>query len=782
LGGSGIFVAVVSTILTFFFLDGGALEIGVLSFLSVLIAVTFYLCNKLRLYKLGTKIMLYSAGYILVPVLYFTCGGVMSAMPIYAAMMVILMFFTIVDEGQRFMIVSIELFILGCCLFVDYKYPHLINRAVSTHSGLVLDNFFAIFIVSIVIGMAVKFQENACEREKRKVEMASKAKSEFLATMSHEIRTPLNAIIGFSEIQMHNELPADTQADIEKIYSSGMNLLGIINDILDISKIETGRLELIPVEYYTPNLINDVIQLNIVRIGSKNITFALDADPGIPSVLFGDELRVRQILNNILSNAFKYTQEGHVALRVLMERKEDEPVLVFAVSDTGIGIRECDIGKLFTKYTQLDTKANRKIEGTGLGLSITKQLVEIMGGTISVESKYRKGSKFTVRIPQKIIDGRPIGESVTEDLQSMRFMEKRLLNHRSRLVREHMPYGKALVVDDVPTNLDVARGLLIPYGLKIDCVSSGREAIELIREKETAYDLIFMDHMMPEMDGIEATEIIREEIGTEYARSVPIVALTANAVSGNEEMFLEHGFNAFISKPIDIMRLDSILKRWVRDKRREGELRSAEQGNKEAEEKNEDSVFEDLRIDGINIENGIARYGSEKSYLEILNSFLKHTGELLVKMENVSRETLQAYAITVHGLKGSCYGICADETGDKARELELAAKAGNFERVSESNAEFIASVNKLLDDLSPLREAGVMKEGKPILPSPDSTLLENILEASRNFDISALEKTMAALERYAYESDSELVAWLREQTDNLEYEAIETRLGARGLI
>ncbi|MDR1351920.1 MAG: PAS domain-containing protein, partial [Treponema sp.] len=326
-------------------------------------------------------------------------------------------------------------------------------------------------------------------RAKEAAEAASRAKSAFLATMSHEIRTPLNAIIGLSEIQLQNDLPDDTRTDLEKIYNSGSTLLGIINDILDISKIEAGNLELIPVEYDAPSLINDTVQLNIVRIGSKPITFKLNIDDTIPARLFGDELRVKQVLNNILSNAFKYTKAGTVALQIRWEKQGGDACMIFAVSDSGQGIRKEDIGKLFSEYSQLNTKANRKIEGTGLGLSITKRLVELMGGTISVESEYGWGTTFTVRVRQGLVDERPIGKEVAENLMSFRLIETRSSRGKN-LVRARMPYGKVLVVDDVATNLDVARGLMLPYGLTIDCVLSGPEAIEKIRKEEVKYDAV----------------------------------------------------------------------------------------------------------------------------------------------------------------------------------------------------------------------------------------------------------------------------------------------------
>jgi signal transduction histidine kinase/DNA-binding response OmpR family regulator len=536
-------------------------------------------------------------------------------------------------------------------------------------------------------------------RAKEAAEAASKAKSAFLATMSHEIRTPLNAILGLSEIQLQNELPKDAHADLEKIYNSGSTLLGIINDILDISKIEAGNFELVPVDYDTPSLINDTVQLNIVRIGSRPITFRLDIDDTLPVRFHGDELRVKQVLNNILSNAFKYTKAGTVTLRVRWEKRGTDALISFTVSDTGQGIRKEDIGRLFSEYSQLDTKANRKIEGTGLGLSITRQLVEMMDGSVEVESEYGRGSTLTVRLRQGLVEEKPIGPDVARNLMSFRLIETRH-NRSKNLVRTRMPYGKVLVVDDVATNLDVAKGLMLPYGLTIDCVLSGAEAIEKIRRAEIKYDAVFMDHMMPGMDGIEATRIIRNEIGSDYAKTVPIIALTANALAGNEELFLGAGFNAFIAKPIDIMRLDVILNQWVRNRQDDRTIREAAGENAWAEAAG--WIPENAKPEGMDFAEGIERYGSEEIYLRILQSYLTHTPGLLDKLRSPTRETLPDYAITVHGLKGASYGICANVIGKEAEELEFAAKAGDYEKIDAKNAAFIAKVETSLEQLRKL--------------------------------------------------------------------------------
>jgi PAS domain S-box-containing protein len=639
-------------------------------------------------------------------------------------------------------------------------------------------------------------EETARDADRRRREMeiqtmaaqdASEAKSSFLATMSHEIRTPLNAIMGFSEIELQKKLPEDTYANLEKIYNSGSTLLGIINDILDISKIEAGNFELIPVSYDIPTMINDTVQLNIGRIGSRPLVFKLFIVPTIPVRLNGDELRVKQILNNLLSNAFKYTDQGEVNLRVEWEKdkkNERDIWLIFAVRDTGRGIKREDLGQLFSKYVQFDTRANRHIEGTGLGLPITKNMVELMHGTIVVESEYGKGSVFTVRIRQGVADPAPIGEKTAEDLRHFRFMIKSM-THGRNLIRSSMPYGRILIVDDVQTNLDVAKGLMLPYGLVIDCASGGMEAIEKIRSAGNdpgtkKYDLVLMDHMMPGIDGIETVKIIRKEIDSDYARTVPIIALTANALKGNEGMFLSSGFNGYISKPIDIFKLDAALNKWIRDKQTAETLKKAEEQKAAMTESS--GHFDGISITGINMTAVKERYADSAVFFDIIRSFCIHTPALLEKLRNFSGEDTDQYAISVHGLKGACYGICAETAGKCAETLEKAAGAGDFETIKAKNSGLIAAVEDLLSGLGEL--AADLKKGegeKQRAAAPERALLVNLLKGCKRYMPSMMEAAITELEKHDYDCGGELVPWLREQLDNLEYDAIRERLEQQGI-
>lgn len=400
---------------------------------------------------------------------------------------------------------------------------------------------------------------------------ANETKSEFLANMSHEIRTPLNAIIGMNEMVMREQISPQAQDYSQNIYNAGQTLLAIINDILDFSKIESGKMEIVPVTYELSSVLNDVINMVARKASDKGLNLYTDVAKNIPYQLFGDEVRIRQIALNIVNNAVKYTQKGSVKLKVDWEWIDEVKILLkFSVTDTGIGIKEEDLRKLFKGFQRVDLVTNRNIEGTGLGLAITKRLVDQMNGEITVESVYGQGSTFTVTLPQVVMSDIPMGDFASA-------YQKMHRNREAKVESFTAPDARMLIVDDNKVNLVVAKGLIKKMGVQIDGVESGMEALEKI--KTNHYHIILLDHMMPEMNGLETIKRMRQQ-EENMSKDAVIIALTANAVSGSREMYMAAGFNDYLSKPIDVIKYTEMIRKYlppelIHDPEKEGETDSS---------------------------------------------------------------------------------------------------------------------------------------------------------------------------------------------------------------
>jgi signal transduction histidine kinase/ActR/RegA family two-component response regulator len=444
--------------------------------------------------------------------------------------------------------------------FMDTEMP--LKHTLLIRSGLIA--FGALLAASlIIIYIRILMKIKAETAAKEHAIQADMDKSCFLAKISHEIRTPVNAILNITGIQMQKEaMDPELKEALDRIFSSGNFLLDIINDLLDLSKIEAGRLELSPVKYDVATLINDTINLIVTRYNAKPVEFDLLIADNIPSALFGDGIKIKQILNNLLSNAFKYTESGKVTLSISADVMEGqgEAVLVFRVSDTGQGMTSEQVEKLFDEYTRFNMNANYAVEGTGLGMSVVKHLVNLMNGTISIESEPGKGSVFVVRLPQGLTGSAVLGVEAAEKIRLFHKGNLSRVNELPKVYNEYMPYGTVLIVDDMEINLYVVRGLLAPYGLSVKTAEDGFEVIKKIKNG-ASYDIIFMDHDMPKIDGIETVKTIRE-----LGYTKPVIALTAYAMAEQAEMFLSKGFDGIISKPIDIRQLNTILNKYIRDK------------------------------------------------------------------------------------------------------------------------------------------------------------------------------------------------------------------------
>lgn len=541
---------------------------------------------------------------------------------------------------------------------------------------------------------------NEIKRVRHQAEKASIAKSEFLANMSHEIRTPMNAIIGLNDIIMEECGDTEIYAHAKDVQSAAKSLLAIINDILDLSKVEAGKMELVYVDYYIKVMADEIIGMMDMAASQRGLILKYECDETIPCRYKGDDGRIKQILINIISNAIKFTKKGYVRVYITGKpgRDADEEMLIFHVEDTGCGIQEKDLGKIFEDFRQVDSKKNRSAEGTGLGLAIVKQLVELMGGTIGVESTYGKGTTVTIMIPQKIVDVRPVSE-MPEIPQS----EQKMTDIFTA------PGVKVLIVDDNVINRKVARGFLKNYAFDLTEAGSGPEAIELVRS--VRYDIIFMDHMMPGMDGIETAEIIRKDCGENGITPV-MVALTANAMEGMREHFLECGFQDFIAKPLDRKELNQLLLRWVPEKYRQRESGEGESNPLDPS---------DFRIDGVDMEVAMKYYsGDEEGFVDLLELYFMDGKQKIKLLQELVESDILRYQIEVHGLKSASANIGAMNVSSMARAQENAAVQGDREFISDQFPALLAEYETLLANIGQFleqrRQEAARKEKLPCPP------------------------------------------------------------------
>lgn len=615
-------------------------------------------------------------------------------------------------------------------MFADIYYA---DRADATCFGIIA------YIIALACHSALRLMS-----ENFKITAASQAKSQFLANMSHEIRTPLNAVLGFDELILRD---AQSQKIIEyaqSIQNAGVVLQDIINTILDLSKIESGRIEIAEVPYNLVQLIDNAASIAEALAEKKNLYFQLEVDERLPEHLCGDEVHIRQILVNLLSNAVKYTYQGGVTFRVELFREADGNGLCqvrYTVKDTGVGIKQEDKKRLFEKFERLDSYVNRNTEGTGLGMNIVELLLKAMGSRVEIESVYRVGSEFSFILEQQVLDNDRVGVYEDEKL--------RIGVGETKYESYIAPEAKILVVDDVRLNLEVAKGLLANLRVQVDEAESGEQAIEMA--KECRYDVILMDHMMPKMDGITAAGKIRE-LGRDkeeryYYATVPILALTANALSGMREMYLEAGMQDFISKPVQGKTLEAILRKWI-----PGE-KIFENKKEDAEEKAAVQTDWEISIEGLDIAAARMYFPREDMYRDTLRTFAAMLPENTTKIEaSYKSEDLREYTVTVHGLKSSAKIIGAVEISEMARKLEEAGREGNRKTV--------------LADTPPL--LALYREcGEAIL----ANLGEDVADA-RMLTEEELRGRLLQLKQYAQDFDmGGLMQWEKETENNRVEEA-----------
>lgn len=735
-----------------------------------------------------------------------------------------------------------------------------------------LDNA-ALFLYTLTSALSsIAYHRFIMKEANIEIEKAANMKSDFLANTSHELRTPMNAVIGLAEMALREEMTPAAKNYINQIKAAGKSLLTIINDILDFSKIESGKMDIVADDYEPASLINDVATIVSTRIDKDDVEFVLDINPNIPKVLRGDVVRLKQVITNLANNAAKFTRVGQICLKYDFETVSEDTVnLLFSVSDTGIGIKPEDLGKLFKSFQQVDSKRNRNIEGTGLGLAISKRLITLMNGDITVESVYGEGSTFSFSVPQIIVEAEPsislsenspthaagflnntyaniqlkrdmhklgieytdlkgtdilsfLNENIDtlndtylfipyidfdQDIQdfmhdhpqlntvviapydvSVNYDPKNVLvvhkplsvlslasiyNHEtisqydSESTDEYYDFtaetAKILIVDDNSINLTVAQGLLEPLNMQIDTALSGNQAISKI--SETMYDLILMDHMMPEIDGVETTRIIRR-FHSEY-NDVPIIALTANVIGDVKKMFIKEGMNDFVAKPIEVRMLINAIRHWLpKDKINKHSGTSVQMPAKKA------VVLPD--IPELNIKGALKLLGSEELFMTVLADYYHAIPKKLKLIQTyMDSKKWHDYTVEVHALKSASRQIGADDLSDRAAALEAAGNANDIDMILQNTDNLLslyAHYHEILSSFFP--EKRDLEEKPPVTPSVLTDAFDELTQAIDDLDIDKMDDAIHTLDGYSFDEEChELYTRLCEAVADMDPDACE---------
>jgi len=765
---------VLFNIITIVGLIGGIVTIpfnianGMSPFLTAVIVVSLvidvvciYMANYKNRLKNSSIAVCFVVGIGLFPIMFFVTGGINSGMVCWFSLGIIFIFMLLEGMDFVFMLLTDLAIIIGVYVISYYHPEYVID--LEDQRAVFLDVIQSLIASSVAIGLIIKFQKNIydklykqatinnddllektlqAKRAEKQAQSATEAKSNFLANMSHEIRTPINTIMGMDEMILRETSEKVVEEYALDIKTASQNLLSLINDILDITKIESGKMGIVKGEYEFMSMMHDVLNNVIIRAKEKNLEIKLNIANDIPCEMLGDDIRIKQVLTNIITNAVKYTQEGYIQITVEAKPSFGNYVdLYFSVKDTGIGIKQEDIKRMFDSFERLEVSRNRNIEGAGLGMAITQNLLKMMGSTLNVESVYGEGSDFSFTLSQEIVDPEPIGDFEQK--------LKQLTSNYEYSTSFEAPNANFLVVDDNAMNRKVFVSLLKDSRVKITEAESGYECLQLIKNQH--FDMIFLDHMMPGMDGLETFKAMATIQGNKCL-GTPIIALTANAIAGAKDRYLTLGFHGFLSKPI----VPAQLEKMIRDFLPETLLEYHEPDAKDEARSNRVKKIELPEIEGIDWDYALLHFPDTnmvyQTAVDYYNSIEFERDEILRYYTDIDAEnTLEDYRIKVHGVKSMSNTIGATAIGALAKMCEYAARDGQIDRIKVLTPVLIEE----LDNMKARLEVLCSDVEKPLMEDMEDLfgLLEMLKMALMTHDSEQADNIMKQITAFSYDSE-----------------------------
>ena len=733
---------------------------------AILIAVLpFYLANYKGRLGVASNFMVIVSCFFLFPGIFFSQGGIESGMSSWFALGILFIFLLL--DGVNFVVMlSLDAIVIIGCYWLSYKYPQLVHGQM-LRASFFLDVVQSIFVTTVAVGLIVKVQawmqkqQDSIVEEKNKLlvevtqkakhaqreaEIANHSKSNFLANMSHEIRTPINTVLGMDEMILRETREDNTRSLAQDIRTSTESLLEIVNEILDFSRIESGKMELMADDYELCDVLHDTVTVFGLRAKEKGLYLHIHVDEKLPAMYRGDSLRLRQIINNIMSNAIKYTREGGINFSVTGHQEEDSEVLHFEIEDTGAGIREEDLHRLFEAFERIDEKTNRNIEGTGLGMAITANLLHMMDSNLQVRSVYGQGSTFYFDLKQRVKDWTPIGHFQVKD-------KKNADNSREQHFTFLAPNVHVLLVDDNAMNRKVFCKLLKHTQIQIDEFDNGFTCLEMVKKRH--YDIIFLDHMMPELDGVETFSYM-QSMQENRCKDTPVIVLTANAIIGAKEQYMQIGFTDYLSKPIDSHRLENLIVEQLALHNIHVEPIELSGNNSEVYgEKNHEALQELPQVEGFDWEYGLLHFLNAQMLWESVEDFYNGCESAVAELDLLYQDIsgpkgIDAYRIKVHALKSNLALIGAMQASALAGILEYAARDGKEERLRHLHGVLMEEVEACRQNLSvhmqPLEKKPNMTDRAWILG-----MLSMLCADAENLDYDGIDQIMQMLEGYAYE-------------------------------